>query len=103
LVGSTARLEDASLIGFVNVDGGDHTFLLDTKVRPDHQRRGIGTRLVKITALHAQSAGCEWMEVDCAGWRGQDRAECWLGTTPLGFEPLQAGYFHLPDLWADDD
>jgi ribosomal protein S18 acetylase RimI-like enzyme len=62
----TARHADGSLVGFVNVawDGGDHAFLIDTKVRPDHQRRGIGTELVRIAARHAQEAGCEWMEVD---------------------------------------
>ena len=34
-----ARQGDGSLIGFVNVawDGGDHAFLLDPKVPPDHQ------------------------------------------------------------------
>ena len=62
----TARADDGTLIGFVNVawDGGDHAFLIDTKVRPDHQRRGIGTELVRIAASHAKEAGCEWMEVD---------------------------------------
>ena len=62
----TARLADATLVGFVNVawDGADHAFLLDPKVRPDHQRRGIGTELVRRAALHAKRAGCEWLEVD---------------------------------------
>src|SRR5690349_11700626 len=62
----TARPDDGSLVGFVNVawDGGDHAFLLDTKVRPDFQRRGIGTTLVRIAAQHAKEAGCEWLEVD---------------------------------------
>ena len=48
----TARVGDGMLIGFVNVawDGGDHAFLLDPKVRPDHQRRGIGTELVRRAA-----------------------------------------------------
>jgi hypothetical protein len=32
----TARFGDRALIGFVNVawDGGDHAFLIDTKVHP---------------------------------------------------------------------
>ena len=57
----TARAIDGMLIGFVNVawDGGDHAFLIDTKVRPDYQRRGIGTDLVRIAARHAKGAGCE--------------------------------------------
>jgi GNAT superfamily N-acetyltransferase len=51
-----ARDEGGALIGFVNVawDGGDHAFLIDTKVRPDHQRRGIATELVRIAARHAK-------------------------------------------------
>ncbi|HEU0303006.1 MAG TPA: GNAT family N-acetyltransferase [Gaiellaceae bacterium] len=62
----TARESGGTLIGFVNVawDGGDHAFLIDTKVRPDHQRRGIGTELVRVAARHAKEAGCEWLEVD---------------------------------------
>lgn len=62
----TARLPDGALVGFVNVawDGGDHAFLIDTKVRPDHWRRGIGTELVRIAARNAKEAGCEWLEVD---------------------------------------
>ena len=61
-----AREPGSTLVGFVNVawDGGDHAFLIDTKVRPDHQRRGIGTELVRIAARHAKEAGCEWLEVD---------------------------------------
>jgi GNAT superfamily N-acetyltransferase len=62
----TARMNDGTLVGFVNVawDGGDHAFLIDTKVRLDHQRHGIGTELVRIASRQAKEAGCEWMEVD---------------------------------------
>jgi ribosomal protein S18 acetylase RimI-like enzyme len=62
----TARATGDALVGFVNVawDGSDHAFLIDTKIRPDHQRQGIGTELVRIAALHAKEAGCEWIEVD---------------------------------------
>ena len=62
----TARLDDGSLVGFVNVawDGGDHAFLLDTKTRGDLQRRGIATEVVRLAALNAQAAGCEWLHVD---------------------------------------
>jgi hypothetical protein len=39
----TARQPDGALVGFVNVawDGGDHAFLLDTKVATENQRQGI--------------------------------------------------------------
>jgi ribosomal protein S18 acetylase RimI-like enzyme len=90
----TARRVDGTLVGFVNVawDGGDHAFLIDTKVRPDHQRRGIGTELVRIAARHAQEAGCEWMEVDF------DEPLAPFYYDACGFVPTRAGLLHLRDL-----
>ena len=90
----TARSDDATLIGFVNVawDGGDHSFLIDTKVRPDHQRRGIGTELVRIAAGHAKEAGCEWMEVDFDDYLAPFYYDA------CRFVPTRAGLLHLPDL-----
>lgn len=90
----TARNGDGTLIGFVNVawDGGDHAFLIDTKVRPDYQRRGIGTKLVRIAARHAKEAGCEWMEVDF------DEALAPFYLEACGFIPTRAGLLHLPDV-----
>ena len=89
----TARAGEA-LVGFVNVawDGGDHSFLIDTKVRPDHQRRGVGTELVRIAARHAKEAGCEWMEVDFEEHLAP------LYYRACGFAPARAGLLHLPDL-----
>ena len=89
-----ARDRDSALIGFVNVawDGGDHAFLIDTRVRPDHRRRGIGTELVRIAAGHAADAGCEWLEVDFE----DDLAAFYFDA--CGFEPTLAGLIHLPDL-----
>jgi GNAT superfamily N-acetyltransferase len=89
----TARTEDGSLIGFVNVawDGGDHAFLLDTKVRPDHQRRGIATEIVRIAAQHAKEAGCEWLEVDFH----ESHAAFYYDA--CGFRPTKAGLLHLPE------
>ena len=73
-------------------DGGDHAFLIDTKVSPDQQRRGIGTELVRLAARRAKEAGCEWMEVDFED-----------GLAPFyydacGFVPTHAGLLHLPQL-----
>jgi GNAT superfamily N-acetyltransferase len=92
----TARSDDGLLIGFVNLawDGGDHAFLIDTKVRPDHQRRGIGTELVRIAIRHAKEAGCEWLEVD---FDEQLRS---FYFDACGFEPALAGILHLPDVPA---
>ena len=93
----TARPGDGTLVGFVNVawDGGDHAFLLDIKVRPDHQRRGIGTELVRIAIRQAKEAGCEWMEVDF----DEPLAPFYFGA--CGFRPTPAGLVHLPDLPVD--
>jgi GNAT superfamily N-acetyltransferase len=62
----TAREPDGLLVGFVNVvsDGCDHAFLLDTKTRRSHQRRGIATRVVALAVEHARAAGHEWLHVD---------------------------------------
>jgi ribosomal protein S18 acetylase RimI-like enzyme len=62
----SARESAGLLVGFVNVawDGGDHAFLIDTKTRGSHQRRGIGGELVRKAVLNAAAAGCEWLHVD---------------------------------------
>ena len=62
----TARDGAGVLVGFVNVawDGADHAFLVDTKTRPEHQRRGLGTSVVRCAARRAKSAGCQWLHVD---------------------------------------
>lgn len=85
-----------TLVGLVNVawDGGDHAFLIDTKVRREHQRRGIGTQLVRLAALHAKRAGCEWMEVD---FEDEDRFARFYFDA-CGFKKTSAGLLHVPDL-----
>ncbi len=87
----TARTDDGALIGFVNVawDGGDHAFLIDTKVRPDRQRRGVGTELVRIAIRNAKEAGCEWLEVDF----GEELVPFYYGA--CGFRPTPAGLIRL--------
>ncbi len=89
-----ARQSDGSLIGFVNVawDGCDHAFLLDPKVRPDHQHAGVGTELVRRAAICAKAAGCEWLHVDF----DDDLAPFYFDS--CGFEPTLAGLIHLPGL-----
>ncbi|MEU6000329.1 GNAT family N-acetyltransferase [Streptomyces sp. NPDC047197] len=87
-----ARDPEHLLVGFVNVawDGGDHAFLLDTKTRGSHQRRGIGTSVVRLAAAHARESGCEWLHVDFEpGLRDFYFAAC-------GFRPTEAGLIHLP-------
>ena len=91
----TARVDDGALVGFVNVawDGGDHAFLLDTKIRPDQQHRGIGIAVVRLAVGRARDAGCEWLHVDFAR---QHRA---FYLDACGFTGTQdAGLIHLYEL-----
>jgi ribosomal protein S18 acetylase RimI-like enzyme len=87
----TARDAAGLLVGFVNVvtDGGDHAFLLDTKTRGSHQRRGIGMRVVQYATEHAQAAGCEWLHVDF------DEHLRAFYYDACGFEPTDAGLIDL--------
>ena len=93
----TAHLADETPVGFVNVawDGGDHAFLIDTKVRADHQRRGIATELVRRAAQHASRAGCEWMHVDFEARLASFYFDA------CGFRSTPAGVIHLSEL-SDD-
>jgi GNAT superfamily N-acetyltransferase len=89
---ATAHLADGTPVGFANVawDGGDHAFLLDTKTRASHQRRGIATSVVRLAAARAREAGCEWLHVDFEPHlRGFYFDAC-------GFRPTDAGLVHLP-------
>jgi GNAT superfamily N-acetyltransferase len=87
----TARLADGMLVGFVNVawDGGDHAFLLNTKVRREHQRRGIATEIVRSAIAHSRAAGCEWLHVDFE----EHLAPFYFGA--CGFKPTLAGLIYL--------
>ena len=88
-----ARSLDGTVLGFVNVawDGGDHAFLLDTKTRGTHQRRGIGTELVRQATRLAKEAGCEWLHVDFESPLGPFYFDA------CGFRPTDAGLIHLVD------
>jgi len=54
------------LVGFVYLawDGGQHAFVLDTTVHPDHRRRGIGTEVVRHATAGARERGARWLHVD---------------------------------------
>jgi len=90
----TARDSNGALVGFVNVatDGGDHAFLLDTKTHGRDQHKGVGTRVVRLAALHAKAAGCEWLHVDF-----EDGLDAFYFDA-CGFRPTAAGLIHLPSL-----
>lgn len=89
----SAHRDDSSLIGFANLawDGADHAFLLDPKVRPEYQRLGIGTELIRRATAAARNAGCEWLHVDfLPHLRGFYFDAC-------GFRPTDAGLIQLRD------
>ena len=88
---ATARLADGTPVGFANVawDGCDHAFLLDPKVRLDHQRQGIATELVRLAAREAAAAGCEWLHVDFR----DELAPFYVDA--CGFTPTAAGVLRL--------
>lgn len=90
----TACLRDGGLVGFVNVawDGGDHAFLIDTKVRSEHQRKGIATAMLSRAILHAKAAGCEWVHVDF-----EDHLAPFYFDSG-GFRSTSAGVIHLPSI-----
>jgi ribosomal protein S18 acetylase RimI-like enzyme len=79
------------LAGFVQVcwDGGEHAFLLDTAVDPDHQHRGIGEQLVRTATAEARAAGCTWLHVDFE----PPLASFYLSR--CGFHPTPAGLIAL--------
>ena len=78
------------LVGFVKLawDGGHHAFVLDTTVHPDHQRKGIGRRLVERVAEIARQSGVEWLHVDYEPALEGFYARC-------GFQPTLAGLMGL--------
>ena len=83
----------ANLIGFVNVawDGGSHTFLLDTTVHPDWQRRGIGSELVRRATELARSSGAQWLHVDYEPHLAEFYRRCGFTRTDAGLVRLTSG------------
>jgi GNAT superfamily N-acetyltransferase len=88
------RAVDGSVAGFVNVawDGADHAFLVDTKVRADLHRQGIGTALVRLATQQAKVAGCEWLHVDY----DERLVPFYVGA--CGFRSTPAALIHLREI-----
>jgi GNAT superfamily N-acetyltransferase len=91
-LGYVCAYQGNRLVGFVNVawDGAKHAFLLDTIVRPDMQRRGIGLELVGRAKALAGKSGAEWLHVDFEVSLGDFYRKC-------GFLNTQAGLIKLTE------
>ena len=83
-------IDGAHLVGFVNVawDGGQHGFVLDTCVDPDHQRRGVATQLVKRAADLARQRGVTWLHVDFEAHLEGFYRQCGFGSASAGLMRL---------------
>ena len=81
---------DRQLIGFVNLawDGGAHSFILDTVVRSDFRRMGVGLELVRRAVAAARDAGVEWIHVDY-----EPHLDTFYGQA--GLQPTSARLLHL--------
>ncbi len=88
--GHVCATVDGLLVGFVNVawDGDKHAFLLDTTVRSDFQRQGIGTQLVRCAIDLAKAKGVAWLHVDYEPRLAEFYAKC-------GFQTTEAGLMNL--------
>ena len=93
-LGHVCAYVDDRLVGFVNVawDGGVHAFLLDTTVRSDMRRQGIGRELVRRACNLARKADAQWLHVDYVPEHKSFYADC-------GFRETQA---RLIDLQGQD-
>lgn len=89
-LGWVCAYRSGELVGFVNVawDGGAHAFLLDTTVRSDCRRQGIGRRLVRLAEGLARDRCVEWLHVDFT-------PELELFYRKCGFRASKAGLIDL--------
>lgn len=90
-LGRVCARHDGELVGFVNIawDGGGHAFILDTVVKADLRRSGIGAGLVAPAIRGARTAQCEWLHVDF-----DDDLQAFYFNA-CGFEPTNAGLIAL--------
>lgn len=91
-LGWICAYQGEDLVGFVNVawDGGCHAFILDTTVRPDVRRQGIGRALVQKAVALAGNRGLDWVHVDYEPQLRDLYAACGFRATTAGVIDLRA-------------
>lgn len=84
--------EGDKLLGFANMawDGGQHAFLVDVCVHPEHRNKGIGQRLVDKAVATARKRGVVWIHVDFEPHLKAFYLEC-------GFKSIEAGIMKVTD------
>ena len=91
-LGYVCAYKEGELVGFVNIawDGGAHAFLLDTTVRSDCRRQGIGRQLVRHAEELTQKNGVEWLHVNFEPQYEEFYRKC-------GFRESRAGLINLKE------
>lgn len=83
--------QGTKLVGFSKVvgDGGVHGLLLDPTVAPEHQRQGLGRRLVETCVEESRRRGIEWLHVDFEPHFAKFYAACGFSSTSAGLRNLK--------------
>ncbi len=91
-LGYICAYDEDLLIGFINIawNGNRHAFLLDTTVRKEYQKRGLGKALVRRALALAKSNHVEWVHVDFEPQHERFYRSC-------GFTACPAGLINLND------
>ncbi len=94
----TIRGDGSRLVAFVSVlsDGVADAYLCDLLVHPEHQRRGLGTRLVKRVIADIRQAGIQCVQVTFNPHLEPFYAQC-------GFHITQAGIIDFKSMaWTGE-
>jgi len=94
----TVRNHSGSLVAYMSVlsDGVADAFLLDLMVHPEHERKGIGTRIVRRAITDMKAAG-----VQCVHVTFDDHLEAFYAK--CGLHIFKAGIVDFKNMdWSDE-
>ena len=94
----TARVDDSRLVGYVSVlsDGVADAFLLDLMIHPEHQKAGLGSRLVKRAVTDMKQAGVQCVQVTFNDHLEPFYAQC-------GFHIFKGGIIDFKNMTWDSE